>query len=34
MIMYCLNNYHLYDYQVCDLFVKLFINYEVIMYDP
>jgi hypothetical protein len=22
------------DYQVCDLFVKLFVNYEVILYDP
>jgi hypothetical protein len=28
MIMYCLNNYHL-----CDLFMKLFLNYEVILYD-
>jgi hypothetical protein len=22
------------DYQVCGLFVKLFVNYEVILYDP
>jgi hypothetical protein len=22
------------DYQVCDLFMKLFVDYEVILYDP
>jgi hypothetical protein len=34
MFMYYLINYYFIDYQVCDLFVKLFVNYEVILNDP